>query len=367
MNYMKILYVITSTQTGGAEHALAGLVLALCPRHQIRVVCLNPLGTVGEMLQQQGVWVTSLGAPKLPNWRTVSQLRDIIKDFQPDLVHAMLLRAVELCRFVHLLQPFKLVTTLHFDLSRKSIAVRGVDRFLRRQDTLTFAESLFTGKYLVTQQKYPKDKVYFLPNSVDRNLFVKEAEKREKMLKKYGFSDKNTVFVCVARLAPEKNHLHLLESFRDVYSNNKSVRLLLVGDGPERPNLEVFCEMNHLQDVVFFVGETTEVAEYLNLADVFVLISTIESLPLALLEAISMGLPCVVSNVGDMAAVVRHGQNGFVLPDPADTGLLSCFLTEMAHSAGMRETMSAASLQIAQERLLDVNAEYEKVYNQLVN
>lgn len=363
---MKILYVITSTETGGAEKALSALVLHLRPRHEVKVVCLNPVGSIGRALQEQGVDVTSLNSPRLPSVQTALALSRVIKAFQPDLVHAMLLRAVELCRFVRLFTPFKLVSALHFDLSRRSFWLRAADRFLSKQDSLTFAESLSTGSYLVTRQKYPKNKVYLLPNTVDRALFVKDAVKREKTRKIYGFLDQNIVFISVARLAAEKNHLLLLESFRDVYQHHKNVRLVLVGEGPERKNLEVFCEMNHLQNQVVFVGESTQVPDLLNAADVFVLVSATESLPLALLEALSVGLPCIVSNVGDMPRLVQHGKNGFVLPSAQDAQLLSCFLNELAATPHQRETMAQQSLDLAEKQLQDSNATYEKVYLELL-
>lgn len=362
---MKILYVITSLSVGGAENALAELALYCKQAHTVKVVCLNPIGAVGRRLAEERVDVVSLNAGKIPTWRQVSQLRDWIRSFQPDIVHAMLFRAVELCRVLRWTLPFTLISTLHFDLSKKNLLLRALDRLLCRGDALTVAESLSTGSYLVQTQKYPKNKVYLLPNGVNRAVYVKNVKSREKIREIFNIKSEDTVFVCVARLSREKNHLLLLESFRDVLKTNKNVKLLLVGDGLEKTNLEAFCDLNQMAEFVIFAGRQNHVADYLNAGDVFVLPSQIESLPLALLEAVSVGLPAIVSKVGDMPLVVTHGKNGFVFP-PGDVTLLSCFMRELVDNVTLRQQMSEAALEAAALRVLEVGPEYEKIYNEVL-
>ena len=148
-------------------------------------------------------------------------------------------------------------------------------------------------------------------------------------------------------------------------AKHPSARVVLVGDGPERNNLELFVTSNDLTGKVIFEGEKTQVDVFLSGADVFVLPSNIESLPLALLEALAAGLPCLVSKVGDVPLFVEHGRSGFVFK-PGDETMLSCVMTELAVNEPLRKKMGEISLQIAEKKLIDNQQAYYKAYTALI-
>ena len=363
-NAMKILYVITSTETGGAEKALASLARAVTKAgHRVRVVCLKPLGPVAQEMQQNDIEVKSIFA-KLPG-KAVRKLKEEIKLFQPDIVHAMLFRAIEYTRMACAGQSVKLVVTPHFDLSKKSFFLRVLDSLLKGIDTLAVAESLSTAEYLIQHQGYKKDKVYLLPNGVDKTVFYPDSSLREKMRKQYGFHVKTTVFICVARLAAVKDPVTLVQAFRNVWKRNPDVRLVYIGEGEERAKLEFYIRESGMEKVVILAGEQHNINAYLNMADVFVLSSIEESLPLALLEALCVGLPCVVSRVGDMPRWVEHGENGYVCP-PQDITLLSCFLNLLADNEQQRKTMGEKSLEKSSQ-ITDDLTQYQQLYQQVIN
>ena len=359
---MKILYVITSTETGGAEKALAELVLYMCQANTVKVISLKPLGAVGRALQQKGIEVESLEM-KWYSLRIIQRLAARIKAFHPDIVHAMLYRAIEYTRVACAGTHIPLLTTPHFDLSKKSFALRWTDRILKDLDTLTVAESFTTARYLVEHQNYQKEKVYLLPNGADPRVFFPDEKARNLMRKTYGFAPNQPIFISVARLAPVKDPLTLLQAFRNLLRTVPSARLIYVGEGEKRNALEQYIASTHMQKEVFLPGEQAHINDWLNMADVFVLSSVEESLPLALLEALRVGLPCVVSQVGDMPLWVEHGQNGFVFY-PQDITLLSCLLTELAQSAELRRKMGARSLELT-ARMMDTSPQYQHLYQQI--
>lgn len=361
---MKILYVITSTETGGAEKALSALSLEMVQQgHTVRVLCLKPLGPVAAQMQQHQIEVRTLHS-KLPG-RAVRKIKAEIESFRPDIVHAMLYRAIEYTRMACAGKGVKLVVTPHFDLSKKSVFLRFIDKLLKGIDALSVAESFSTAQYLVQHQGYPKDKVYLLPNTIDKTRFYKDNALREKMRQKYSFHVKTCVFVSVARLAAVKDPLTLLQAFRNVWLRNPQSRLVYVGEGAERIKLEQYIRQSNMEKAVILAGEQTDVNGYLNMADVFVLDSLEESLPLALLEALQVGLPCVVSKVGDMPLWVEHGRNGYVV-NPRDITLLSCFLNLLAESEKSRREMGEISLQKA-AALPDTFTQYQQIYQQLIS
>ena len=94
----------------------------------------------------------------------------------------------------------------------------------------------------------------------------------------------------------------------------EGARLVLVGDGPERDALEALAEKLEIRDGVQFAGMQDELARYYAAADVFVMPSRTEGLPMALLEAGMAGRPVVVSDVGDMPGIVRESGGGWIVP-----------------------------------------------------
>ena len=111
------------------------------------------------------------------------------------------------------------------------------------------------------------------------------------------------------------------------------------------------------------MGEQKDINDWLNMADVFVLLSKEESLPLALLEARQVGLPCIVSKVGDMPKQITHGQDGFVC-NAVDEIVVSCLLTELYENSALRQSMGQKTLEKVQQAV-DSSQQYEQLYQQL--
>ena len=361
-NKMRILYVITSTDVGGAEQALVSLAKSLVKKHTVRVVCLKPLGPLAQELLSSGIQVISLQMTGA-GLGTVSKLVREIETFKPDVVHAMLFRAIEFTRLACAGRHIKLITTPHFDLSKKSYWARSVDRLLKKLDTVSCAESISTYRFLLTKQHYTKAQTELVQNDVKKSLFFKDNFIKSRMREEKKFSESQVVFICVARLAKIKNHQVLLRAFWRIVPSCPNARLVLVGEGPERETLEKFIKTHQLQEKVMLAGEQKNINDWLNMVDVFVLVSTEESLPLSLLEAQQVGLPCIVSQAGDMPARVLHGKNGFVCKANDET-LLSCLMTEMYDNITLRHTMEEKTLCLAGNQQDNVK-QYEQIYKRV--
>ncbi len=359
---MRILYVITSTDMGGAEQSLVSLVQTLGSLHTVRVVCLKPLGLLAGDLRSSGAEVVSLEM-KGAGLGTVSKLVRQISTFQPDVVHAMLFRAIEFARLACAGRNIPLITTPHFDLSKKPHWMRALDKALKSLDTVSCAESVSTYRFLVENQHYVKTKTVLVENSIKKSLFFKDNFLKSRMRHEKKISDTDVVFICVARFAKIKNQHTLLRAFAKMVSHCLQAKLILVGDGPERTNLEKLVHSLKISEKVLLPGVQNNINEWLNMADVFVLVSVEESLPLSLLEAQQVGLPCIVSKVGDMPRQIEHGQNGFVC-NAKDEMLISCLLTELYENAELRQKMGETSLQKCMQKT-DVSQQYQQLYQQI--
>ncbi len=360
---MKILYVITTTDVGGAEQALVSLVRHVSRKHTVRVVCLKPLGPLAAEIRSSGAEVVSLEMTGAGLGMVAKLVREI-ETFQPDIVHAMLLRGIEFARLASAGRGKKLITTPHFDWSKQSAWLRWLDRILKSLDTLSCAESVSTYQFLLEKQHYPVGKTILVKNTVKKSLFFKDNFLKSRMREEKKILMSQVVFICVARLAKIKNPMGLLRAFSHIVPHCPNAQLVLVGEGTERTALEKFIREHDLIEKVVLAGEQKNINDWLNMADVFVLPSAEESLPLSLLEAQQVGLPCIVSNIGDMPRQIEHGKNGFVY-NYKDETLLSCLLTELYENAALRQQMSSNALKRVQQQI-DSNQQYEKIYKQVV-
>lgn len=137
---------------------------------------------------------------------------------------------------------------------------------------------------------------------------------REVVRRTWGCGPEHTVLGCVARLEPQKNPLFLLSLLARL---PQTVRVVWIGDGSLRkPLLEAATALG-VADRVILPGWQRNARSFLSGFDVFVLPSVYEGFPLAILEAMAAGLPCVVSDVDGIAEAVVDGQTGFVCPPNA--------------------------------------------------
>lgn len=133
-------------------------------------------------------------------------------------------------------------------------------------------------------------------NAVDTGVLCPDPEKRMQMRGELGIGEKTCVVGHVARMCAVKNQPFLLRVAAEMVRINPDTKLLLVGDGETRGELEALADKLHLKNHVIFTGERKDVPDLLRAMDVFALPSFSEGLSLSAVEAQACGLPCVVSD-----------------------------------------------------------------------
>jgi len=149
--------------------------------------------------------------------------------------------------------------------------------------------------------------------------------------------------VCTGRLAPEKGHLLLLDAVAQLAGLGFPVDLVLIGDGPERRTLEERARRNGLADRVQFTGALSHADTLARVAaaDIFVLASFAEGLPVALMEAMALAVVCVSTCVNGIPELIVSEENG-LLVCAGNAGELSAALARLAADAGLRRTLGLA-------------------------
>jgi colanic acid/amylovoran biosynthesis glycosyltransferase len=149
--------------------------------------------------------------------------------------------------------------------------------------------------------------------------------------------------VCVGRLVSAKGQHVLLEAFRRLVKEGRNVRLRLVGDGPERLNLERIAAQEDLRGLVIFEGavDADRVRSILEHADIFALPSFAEGIPVALMEAMAMEVPCVSTAITGIPELVRSEKDG-ILVAPADEDQFAVALARLIDDPDLRERLGRA-------------------------
>jgi glycosyltransferase involved in cell wall biosynthesis len=158
--------------------------------------------------------------------------------------------------------------------------------------------------------------------------------------------------------------LRIVLDFRDV----DEVQLVVVGDGPEREALEQLSRSLAIDEIVDFIGIVDDVAPYLRDADVFVLPSHAEGLSNALLEAMAVGLPVIVSNVPGNVDVVEHGRTGLVF-EVDNASELAASLARVLRDDDLRNLLGAGARGSVEESysLQAVAGRYIELYDELLD
>lgn len=160
---------------------------------------------------------------------------------------------------------------------------------LKKVANVLVACSHAAGKYLFNED------VKVINNAIDTSKFIYNSEIRNKIRKKYNLQNK-FVIGHVGRFEPQKNHEQLIRIFKEVNKINKDAILLLIGTGTLEEKIKEEIKNEKLEDYVIFTGGISNVNEFYQAMDVFVLPSFHEGLPVVGIEAQTSGLPCVFSN-----------------------------------------------------------------------
>lgn len=170
---------------------------------------------------------------------------------------------------------------------------------------------------------------------------VPAASSRGRQLReRLGFQQDAVVIGTVSRLERQKGTAHLISALARIHHECPGARLLLVGDGSMRRDLERLAVSLGVRDKVVFTGALLDPGDALECMDMFALPSFREALPMAVLEAMARAKPVVATAVGGVPEAVVHGETGLLVPPGDDAALASALLT-LASDPEKRREMGA--------------------------
>ncbi|MBP0623546.1 glycosyltransferase [Cupriavidus sp. LEh25] len=313
---MRIMLLVTCLQLGGAEQQVAALAREyVALGHRVSVVSLLP---GNEVALPEGVETVMLTMRKTPLslLEALMRVRRFVLQWRPDVVHAHMIHANLFARMLTRVCPVPAtICTAHSVFqggALRMLAYRLTDRW----SDLTTHVSAEGRQIMIETRAAPGQRIIVVPNGIDTARYRPHAQARSAARAALGLHGDERLILNVGRLVWEKAQTDLIDAFAQL-SPAAGTMLMIAGDGPLRDTLAQCIAGHGLGGRVRLLGRRHDVPALLNAADLFVLSSRVEGMPLVVGEALACGCPVVATDAAGVAPMVDGV--GTVVPrgDPA--------------------------------------------------
>jgi glycosyltransferase involved in cell wall biosynthesis len=295
---MKIGYMITGLDIGGAQKHLLKLVPNI--KHEKFVVSLNKENAIGKQLEKQGIKVYYLGLNKWNLGLSFARMVKILSMEHPDILDSYLIHAN---LFMKLFEA-KRVCSIRNDYSDLKVL-----NFIEKKTSFFNDLTLVNSPELISYAKANKNKrIKVINNGIDFDEI--ESVEEVDIRKELGLKKDVKLVISTARLEEHKNVEDLVVMWE---SMPKDVHLIIAGDGSAKKDVKMRV-LPIVKDRIHFLGNRDDVLGIVKSCDVFALTSSKEGMSNALLEAMALKKPCVVSAIPQNEELIKDGKNGVVYP-----------------------------------------------------
>ena len=341
---MNILFFIRSLGPGGAERQLVNLAIGLKSRgHEISVVTMYPGGVFEDLLSANNISTYCL--EKARRWQILSpliRLQKILKIVQPDLLHSY---GPETNVFLVLQQLFFKKYLLVWGVRVAGLPRKMYGRFesilywfecrWSRVPDLVISNSE-AGKNLSIKDGFDKSRIRVIQNGIDTDEYRPDSELRNAFRAEMQLALETKVIGIVGRIDPQKDHQTFIEAISLLPEHQKmEVAMICVGFRNEQETLALREQVNilGLEKRFIWLKSQPSTVNVLNGLDILVSSSISEGFSNVIAEGLAVGLPCVVTDVGDSKLIVS--EYGFVVPQK-DSQALSDAISEMLQDSRLR-------------------------------
>ncbi len=333
-------------------------------RYEFSVACFYDDGPIREQLESLGVRTFNLQSPGEHDPRAILRAKGVIQQVQPDVVHTHLLRADlfagSAARWAGV--PV-IVSTVYavgqYRRSKRRRSDRLLDLACAALPTHILAVSGAVRNDLIDRIELEASDITVIhtgiepPANADSSL--RDGAIRERTI------------LTLARLSYEKGVDTLIDAAAVLHRTHSAARFVVVGDGPDRRELEGRIRARGLDGIVRLMGFTDDVWPYLNACDVVAVPSKSEGMPNALLEAMAAGKPIVATTVGGIPEAIAHRENG-LLVRPESPSELAAAIGELLDDATFAERLGSSARRTVEERfhVRDIAVRYMDLYDRLL-
>ena len=320
MRKIRILEMIDQPFLGGGQKNLLSLARSLDKTRFEVAVCSCDNGPLVDELRKDGIEHFPIPFSKKINLKIVRKIAKFQKSKRFDIIHTHggvsgfygRLAACR-CRIPVIIHTLHGIHYLHYRNALLKCFFVLLERYFSRfTDALIFVSNADKQK----GQKYklaPGKKMHMIENGIDFSGLSLRANQIENG-HDFGITSAQPIVGTVARLHRQKGLSYLIKAAKKLSQAYPKVKVMIVGEGPQRHKLERLSKSLDLLDTVQFLGERKDVIRIFSLFDVFVLPSLWEGLPYVLMEASALGKPIVATDVDGVREVIRNKETGILVP-----------------------------------------------------
>jgi sugar transferase (PEP-CTERM/EpsH1 system associated) len=359
-----VAHVIHRLAIGGMENGLVNLINRMAvDRIQHCIICYTEATEFSNRIERSDVRIYNLGKREGKDLRVWGRLWNLLRRLRPHIVHTRNLATLEAQLPAALAGVRVRIHGEHGwdvgDLDGRKARTRWLRRGFRPLVSKYVAVSAHIDAYLQDVIGVEPTRIDRIYNGVDTQRFAPGAKGLRAVLPPGFAGAQELVFGTVGRLQRVKDQRTLLDAFARLRARAPSLpmRLVIIGDGPLRSELQGAIHALRLDEHVWLGGARDDVAELLRAIDVFVLPSLAEGISNTILEAMASGLPVIASNVGGNPELVVQGETGNLVA-PASAEELTVAMADYAKDRQMAAAHGAAGrlraeAQFSLERMVD--------------
>ncbi len=345
---LRILHVITGLEIGGAERVLLETARYQQARgHEVAVCALRPEGPLAAAVREVcPLYTVDMGHRLSPG--VIWKLARLMRRGHHDVVHSYLYQANLVARVAARLAGVPVnISSVRCSYTWLRWPHFAVDRWTAHFADCITSVSEATRQFSIEREGLPTRKIVTLRNGIEVSRFDKitdRAATRAALRQSLGYAADALVVCMTGRLHAQKGHTFLFQAAERLKGRFPQLRLLIIGDGPQRAALEAETRARGLSGMVQFLGMRKDVPELLAASDVFAFPSLYEGLPNAVLEAMAMSLPVVASTADGTVEVIESERDGLLVPT-GDAAALEAALERVLGDAGLRGRLAQAGRQ----------------------
>lgn len=356
LSMITVTHVITNLAVGGAETMLLKLIRHTSPQALHRVISLQGLGVIGQVLRDEGITVDALRTTSPPTylpmfWKLAHAIGSAPSDVVQGWMYHGNLAASVACRLTGRAMPgWSIRCTIGRERALTRLAIRLGARWSKTVPSIIYNSERARLEHEAIG--YSSLNAIVIPNGFDLARFRPDDALRSQVRARFGFSASDVVVCQTARLHAMKNHVGLVAAVARLASRQPNVRLLLAGN--DVPNLaarfpEAAPAVRALGNRLTLLPTQADVVPLLAATDIFVLASINgEGFPNALGEAMAMALPCIATDVGDSADIL--GDCGTIVPAGSTDALERAFANYIERTEEERRSLGRAARKRVEER-----------------
>jgi glycosyltransferase involved in cell wall biosynthesis len=351
MEKIRILHCLETIGSGGVEQLRYNLSRYLDKgRFEQKIICTKAIGVLPERMAEQGMEVIPVGIFHSPfhidRYRKVLK---VIREYKPHIVHGAVFEGLTMGTVAGWLArvPVIIIEETADPVDRTWRGDFLMRLFARLSDKVV-AESQAAGEYVRSVVRVKEPRLQVINNGVDIPLYPDERSLLS-LKESLGIVQGDFVVGSVGRLLDSHKRVSdLIRAVALLKERNVLVKLLIVGDGPDREALRQLCLELGVRDTVIFAGYQGDTAPYFACMDLFALASQMEAFGLVLVEAMLFKLPVVATAVGGIKQVVVNGKTG-LLVDKNSPNQLSDAIADLYGDGARRKAFGEAGYQRAMD------------------